>query len=154
MWNSQKVDQEYQGLELPLELDPNLGLSLNLLSLSLFSIFVLAVLLNKINSWSEFLTVGWQDHPLDVLSSTEVPSPQCWAFHLRSLPLGTENFLPPRSLLNFRGSLHLLPPKVSILFASPQDFTTVSPLPIPNHVLLFPLLVLSPTQVPPSICLP
>jgi hypothetical protein len=69
------VDQEYQGLELPLELDPNLGLSLNLLSLSLFSIFVLAVLLNKINSWSEFLTVGWQDHPLDVLSSTEVPSP-------------------------------------------------------------------------------
>jgi hypothetical protein len=42
---------------------PNLGLSLDLFSLRLFSIFVLAVLLDRNNSDSEFLTVGWQLHP-------------------------------------------------------------------------------------------
>jgi hypothetical protein len=44
---------------------PNLGLSLDILSLSLFSIFVPAVLLDRNNSASEFLTVGWQPHPCD-----------------------------------------------------------------------------------------
>ena len=44
----------------PLELDLNLGGSLNLLSLLLFSIFVASVVLD--NSGSEFLTVGWQLH--------------------------------------------------------------------------------------------
>ena len=44
-------------------MDPNLGQSLDLLSLSLFSIFVPAVLLNRDNSGSEILTVGWPSHP-------------------------------------------------------------------------------------------
>jgi hypothetical protein len=42
---------------------PKLGQSLEFLSLSLFSIFVSAVLLDRNNSGSEFLTVGWQPHP-------------------------------------------------------------------------------------------
>ena len=53
----------YQALEPSFELDPNLGLSLDLLSLSLFSIFVSAILLDGNNSESEFLTMGWQPHP-------------------------------------------------------------------------------------------
>jgi hypothetical protein len=53
----------------PLELDPILSLSLNLLFLRLFSIFVPAALSNRNNSGPEFLTVGWQPHPsLDALS--------------------------------------------------------------------------------------
>jgi hypothetical protein len=42
----------------PLEMDPKLGQSLDSLSLSLFSIFVLEVLLDRNNSGSEFLTFG------------------------------------------------------------------------------------------------
>jgi hypothetical protein len=49
---------------LPLDMDPKLGWSLDLLSPSLFSIFVPAVLLDRKNS--EILTMGW--HPLDALS--------------------------------------------------------------------------------------
>jgi hypothetical protein len=45
------------------ELDPNLGLSLNLLSLRIFSILVPAVLSDRKNSESEVLTVGWQPYP-------------------------------------------------------------------------------------------
>ena len=51
------------GLGASLEMDPNLGLSLDCLSLRLLSIFVSAVLLDRNNSGSEFLTVVWQPHP-------------------------------------------------------------------------------------------
>ena len=51
-----------QALELPPEMDDKLGHSLDLSSLSLFSIFVPAVLLDRNNSGSEFLTVEWQPH--------------------------------------------------------------------------------------------
>jgi hypothetical protein len=44
-------------LEPLLERDPKLGWSLDLLSLSLFSIFVPAVLLDRSNSGSELFTV-------------------------------------------------------------------------------------------------
>jgi hypothetical protein len=40
-----------------------LALTLDCLSLRLFSIFVPAVLLDRNNSGSEFSTVGWQPHP-------------------------------------------------------------------------------------------
>ena len=50
-------------LEPPLELDPNLGLSLDLLSFSLFSIFVPEVFSDRNKYRSEFLTVGWQPQP-------------------------------------------------------------------------------------------
>ena len=42
---------------------PNLGLSLNLLSPNLFSIFGSAVLLDRDNYESEFLALGWQAYP-------------------------------------------------------------------------------------------
>jgi hypothetical protein len=41
----------------------HLGLSLNLLFLRLFSIFVPTVFSDRNNYESEFLTVGWQPHP-------------------------------------------------------------------------------------------
>jgi len=41
------------------ELNPNLGLSPDLLFLRFFSIFVPAVLSDRNDSWSEFLTMGW-----------------------------------------------------------------------------------------------
>jgi hypothetical protein len=53
-----------QVLEPPLEMDCNFGQSLDLLSLSLLSIFVPAVLLHRNNSGSELLTVGLQPIPL------------------------------------------------------------------------------------------
>ena len=45
-----------------IELDPNLGLSLDLLFLRLFSIFFAVVLSDRNNSGLELLTVGWQPH--------------------------------------------------------------------------------------------
>jgi hypothetical protein len=54
-------------------MDPNLGWSMDLLSLSLFSIFVPAVLLDKKKSESEILAVGWQPHTsLDACLSTGI----------------------------------------------------------------------------------
>ena len=46
-----------------LELDPNLALSLDLLSQVLFSIFLPTVPSDRNNSGSELLAVGWQPHP-------------------------------------------------------------------------------------------
>ena len=57
------------GLGAPIELDPNLGLSLDLLFLRLFFSCVPAVLSDRNNSESEFLTVAWQLH-LNGLNST------------------------------------------------------------------------------------
>ena len=97
-----------------LELDPNLGLSLDLLFLRLFSIFFPVVLSDRNNSGLELLTVGWQPiFPLDDLSlhwrrTLQVPSPHCRAFHLRSLPLSPESLSPPRSVVYSRGFSNLL----------------------------------------------
>ena len=56
-------------MDIPLEMDPDLGQSLKLLSLSLFSIFVPAFLLDRNSSEPEFLTVdGNPIPPLDTLS--------------------------------------------------------------------------------------
>jgi len=92
----------------------NLGLSLDLFSLSLFSIFVPSVLLDRHNSESEFLTVGWQLHPpLGAMffywrKILQVPSPQCWAFHLRFFPLSLEILSLPWSLVHSRWSPDLI----------------------------------------------
>ena len=133
-------------MEPPLELDPKLGWSLNCLFLSVF-IFVPAVLLNRNNSGSEFLTVEWQPHPLlDVLSfywrwTLQVPSPYCRAFHLRSLPLSSVSLSAPRSLVHSGGSLHLLPSRVAFLHSLLDLRASVLfSYPITGHTPLFPSL--------------
>jgi hypothetical protein len=82
---------------------------------------------------------------LDALSfclrwALQVPSAQCRAFHLRSLPLRPENLLPHRFLVHSGGSPQP-PTSPSCLFpffsAGPQDFSPF-PHPIPHHVHLFP----------------
>ena len=63
--------------------------------------------------WVRFVTVGWQPHPsFDALSfcwrwALQVPSLQCRAFHLRSLPLSPESLSPPMSLVHSRESPQL-----------------------------------------------
>ena len=83
----------------PLEWDPNLGPSLDLLSL----IFVPAVPSDRAFDY------GLETPLLDVLSlhwrwTLQVPSPHCRAFHPRSLPLSPESlspssYTPPREWL-------------------------------------------------------
>jgi hypothetical protein len=53
-------------LEPLLELDLNLGLTLDLLSLKLFSIFLSGVLSDRNKCGLEFLTVGWMKCPTTV----------------------------------------------------------------------------------------
>jgi hypothetical protein len=89
------------------------------------------------------LTVKWQAHPstwcpvppLEV-DYTSSPSP-LKITSSRSLPLRTESLLPSRSLVHFRGSSHLLCPKVACFLFSADSlgFSTV-PLPIPDHLAL------------------
>ena len=58
-----------QVLGSPLELDPTLGQLLEILFLRLLSISIPAVLSDRNNYGSEFLTLGWQPHPsFDALS--------------------------------------------------------------------------------------
>jgi hypothetical protein len=52
----------------PLKLDPNLGLSFDLLFFRLFSIFVPAILSDGNNSQSEYLTVGIATRSLQLMS--------------------------------------------------------------------------------------
>ena len=81
--------------------------------------FVPAVLLDRNNSGSVILTVGWQPIlPLDVLSlywrwTLQVSSQNCWPFHLISLLLSPTSLSPSRSLIHSKGfSPPLLPLKV------------------------------------------
>jgi hypothetical protein len=91
-------------------MDLNFDLSLDLLFLSLLSIFVPAVLSDGSTSVSEFWL--WDRNPIPPLNALfffcrwnlQVPSPYCWAFHLRSLPLRSESLSPLRSLVHSRGS--------------------------------------------------
>lgn len=75
-----------------------MGLSLDLLFLSLFSIFVSAILSNRNSYKSEFLL--WDGNSIPSLDAIfllrwalQVPSHHCRAFHLRSLPLSPETLL-------------------------------------------------------------
>ena len=143
-------------------MDPKLGWSLDLLSLTL-PIFIPAVVLDRNNSGSEFLTVdGNPIPPLDALSfysrwMLQVPSPQCCAFHLKSLPVSPELLLPPRFLVLSRGSSCPLPTfpgcifpfillalRASLLFPAHLVF---------DHVPLSPPLPSS-THIPSSLCIP
>jgi hypothetical protein len=82
-----------------------------------------------------------------------VPSPHCWAFWLRSLPLSPESFSPPESLVLSRGPLSSHPLRQFICIHS--LVLSCSPL---NYMILVslspPLPLLSLTMVPPSLCFP
>jgi hypothetical protein len=93
----------------PLDLNPSLGLLLDLLFLRLLSNSI-PIILSDRNKWVRVATVGCPTpSSLDVLSSCwgwalQVPSPYCQAFHPRSLPLIPESLSPPRSLVHSGGS--------------------------------------------------
>ena len=126
-----------------LELDPNLGLSLDLLFLRLFSIFFPVVLSDRNNSGSELLTVGWQPiFPLDDLSlhwrrTLQVPSPYCRAFHLGSLPLSPESLSPPRSVVYSRGFSNLLHIKDACFHSFCWSSALQSFSPPPQYLIMF-----------------
>jgi hypothetical protein len=93
--------------------------------------------------WARVLTVGWQPHPsLDALSfcwrwALQVASPQCSAFHLRSLSL-VPRVSPPRSLIHSAGSPQPLTWGCVFLFflLALRDFR---PFPLPNTQSCSPL---------------
>ena len=111
-------------------MDLNLGLSLDLLSLSLFSIFVSAVLWDWNNSGLEICEIATPSLHLMTPSfywkwTLQVPTGHCWAFQIRSLPLSPESLSPPTSLILSIESPHLplLRLHSSIHFAGPQGFS-------------------------------
>ena len=122
-------------------MNPKLGGSLDHLYLSLLSIFVLAVLLDSYNSWSDFLTVGWQPHPstwcpvflldMDSMSSLSplLSISSLWVLRVSCLP-NLQYIL--------EGPLNYHPLKLHIFFhsAGPLGFSPI-PLPIPDHITLF-----------------
>ena len=121
------------------KLGPTLILSLDLISIRLFSVFVLEVLFDRNSSGSELLT--WDGNPITHFmpslsfywmwilqvpaSHLQVPTPHCRAFHLRYLHLSPESLSPPRALVHSGRSptpyFHRLP--VFILSAEPQGFS-------------------------------
>ena len=144
----------------PLELDPTLDLLLDLV-LRLLSISIPAVLSDRNNYGSEFWL--WDGNPILHLMPSlsfcwswtlQVPSPQCRAFHLRSLSLSPESLSPPRSLVYSRGS-PLLPTSRSYLF--PFFLLSLKNSvfflhPIEHHVPLSPPLSPSPSKsLPPYL---
>jgi hypothetical protein len=118
------------------------GLSLNRISLSLFSIFVPAVLLDRNNSGSEFLTVGWQLHPsawcpvflveIDCTSSLSalLGISSFWVLRVFNLP-GLWYIL--------EGHPHIPPTKVAYFhsFFKPSWLLSCLP-PMLKHIPLFP----------------
>jgi hypothetical protein len=79
----------------------------DLISLSLFSIFVPAVLLDRNNSDSVF-DYGMSSPSLNTPSfywrlTVQVCFLHCWAFYLRFFSLNSEHLWPPRSLVHSRG---------------------------------------------------
>ena len=103
--------------------------------------FVPTVLLDRNNSWSELLIVGWQPHTSTFYWRWTVQGSHCLAFHLRSLPLSPESFSPPRSLV-----LSRVPPPlrlhISLHSDGPQGF---SPDSTPPHThTCYPLSFLFP----------
>ena len=118
----------------PHEMDLKLYQSLDLLSLSLFSIFVPAIVLDRNNFGSEILGVGWY------------PSHSTWnSFYLLEVgcssslfpllafvtpPLGPESLSPPMTLVFFREFPCLSPPE-AIYFH-------LFPCPSPSGILNWP----------------
>lgn len=90
-------------------IDPNSGWSLHLLSLTLFSIFVSSVLLQKL-FWVRIFDCWMAIPSVHLMLSFYwrwtlwVSSTHCTVFHLRSLPLIFEILSPPRSSEHPRGS--------------------------------------------------
>ena len=138
-----------------LDLNPNLGLSMDILSLMFFSSFVPAVPSNRNNSGSKIMHIGQQLHlipvpPLEV--DSQVPPCLYRALYPRSLPLSPGSLSPPRSLEHVRWTSidYLLRLSISIFSTGPQGF---SPTPHPSQCLIMfplPFSVPAPTQVPPS----
>ena len=151
-------------MEPPLEIDPKLGWSLDLLSLSLFSIFCPCNSFRQEQFWVRIFDCnGNFIPPIHSLSFywrwiLQVLSPHYWAFHLRSHPLVHEDLLLSKSLVLSRGYSTSNPLRlhISICSAGPQGFSPVS-LP-PPYLIIFlffpPPSLPSPTQIPPSLCLP
>ena len=140
-------------------MDPNLGLSMDLLSLMCFSSFVPGDPSNRNNSGSEVLCIGLQLHhstwflSLHWRWTLQVPPRHCRALYPRSLPLSPGSLSPPRSLEHVRWTsiAYLLRLSISIFSTGPQGF---SPPPIPHNVwscFPFPSLSLLPLRsLPPS----
>jgi hypothetical protein len=137
---------------------PNWGQSLDLLSLSVFSIFVLQFFYTGTILGQNFWV--WDSNPIPLLNALsfywrrilQVSSPHCWAFHLRSLPLSSENLSPSRSLVHSRAPTPT-PPTEVVYFRSlcwPSGFTPGPP--ITNHVPLFPCSSLSLSHSVLSLC--
>jgi hypothetical protein len=119
-------------------MDPNLGRSLDLLSPSLISIFVPAVLSNRNNSGLEFLTVRWQPHPTS----------WCPIFLLE---VDSMSFLSP--LLGFSSKVSHLPGLLVHSSGSPHSY--LSRLPIPLIIWTLGLHSCPPNilSCPPFLCL-
>jgi hypothetical protein len=127
---------------------------------SLLLSFVPADLLNKNNSGSEFLTVGWQPHLftwwtvflLEVNSRSAPTTHTHWAFHLRYLCLSPESLTPPRSLELSRGSSHLSPtPSCTFPFILLAFRASILTSPYTLSSSSFPLPLLFLTKVAPSL---
>lgn len=110
--------------------------------------------LDRNNSGSAILTVGWQPH-----SSTwdlslywrwtlRVPSLHWWAFHLRPLPWSPGSLWHPRSLWISRGSpiSYLLQLHIFTNSSGPQGFFPV----FPPYLILFPFSLTPPLFHPGS----
>jgi hypothetical protein len=90
-------------------MDPNVARSLDLFFLYLLHFFIPAVLLDRDNARSEFLTVGWQPHPstwfpvflLEVNSKSSL-SPQL-GISSKVPSLSLESLSYPGSLIHSRG---------------------------------------------------
>jgi hypothetical protein len=141
-----------------------LGLSLDLLSLCLFSIFVSTVHLDRNKLWVRVFDCGMATSSLHLMPclskrwTLQIPSPHCGAFHLRSLLLSPESLLPPRSPVHLTGFPYLLPPEVPYFhsFCGPSGLHSCSPPPSKYLIMCSPfsLPLPSPTQVPPSFSPP
>ena len=129
-------------------MDPKLDWSLNGLSFSLCSIFVPAFLLDRNNSRSEILKVGWWAYASiggSVCWSLQIPSSHCWKFQLRSPPLYPGSSHIP-GLWDF---LEILPWFLeAVYFHSFSCLLGFSPVSPPYQIL--PPSPTSPSSIPPS----
>jgi hypothetical protein len=109
--------------------------------------------------WVKGLTVEWHPPPShDALYfcwrwTLQVPSSQCRAFHLRTLPLSPENLSTPRSLVHSGGSPQP-PTSQSCLFPFfllALRAPVIFPHPIPDQVPLFSQPTFPPRSLPPFL---
>ena len=148
------------------KLGPTLILSLDLISIRLFSVFVPEGLFDRNSSGSELLM--WDGNPITHLMPSlsfywmwilqvptphlQVPTPHCRAFHLRYLHLSPESLSPPRSLVHSGGTpppslgdclfpFFLLALRASGLFTHLIMFLSSSSLSHPSLSLPSPLVI-------------